>query len=177
MTTSSFRLCEPATSPALASIPLALPDLQISGGSSSGYPAGRVREARVRRRRRRRQEGMGVGTERGRGEGVGRRGRGAALAWVGAPFLCCLARRAAAASWGQCACSPTHSSSPPRGIFRQLSPPHMRTPLCRPFPLVFFCFGATRLASILLLLLLPPLRLLLLSLNILPSLALIHGVR
>jgi hypothetical protein len=31
MTTSSFRLCEPATSPALASIPLALPDLQIPG--------------------------------------------------------------------------------------------------------------------------------------------------
>ena len=106
------------------------------------------------------------------------------FAWLGAPFLCCVASRVAlrcaaarvdVLAGGNVPALPrtAHRHPAPPGIFRQLSPPHM----CRPFPLVFFCFGATRLASILLLLLLPPLRLLLLSLNILPSLALLHGVR
>ena len=84
MTTSSFRLCEPATSPALASIPLALPDLRRlllwlpRRPSEGGARAAAAAAARVRRRRRRRlQEGMGVGNgTRKRGESTGEKGEG-----------------------------------------------------------------------------------------------------
>ena len=81
MTTSSFRLCEPATSPALASIPLALPDLQISGRAAGACGGG----------------GGGGCLGEGNGTGVKRRGRACASllcsGWGGF-FLCCVARGA-----------------------------------------------------------------------------------